>query len=45
VGRTHSSGRDTSSGSYTYEGGAVNFQVRGDDTDGYYVQSATFVVD
>ncbi len=33
VGRTHSSGRDTSSGSYTYEGGAVNFQVRGDDTD------------
>jgi len=41
VGRTHSSGRDT----YTYEGGAVNFQVRGDDTDGYYVESATFVVD
>ena len=31
--------------SYTYEGGAVNFQVRGDDTDGYYVESATFVVD
>jgi peptidoglycan hydrolase-like protein with peptidoglycan-binding domain len=31
--------------SYTYEGGAVNFQVRGDGSYGYYVESATFVVD
>jgi len=31
--------------SYTYEGAAVNFQVRGDGSYGYYVESATFVVD
>lgn len=31
--------------SYTYEGGAVNFQVRGNGTDGYYVESASFFAD
>jgi hypothetical protein len=30
---------------YTYEGGAVNFQVWGDSLDGYYVESAAFVAD
>jgi hypothetical protein len=30
---------------YTYEGGAVTFQVRGSTLDGYYVESAAFVVD
>jgi peptidoglycan hydrolase-like protein with peptidoglycan-binding domain len=30
---------------YTYEGGAVDFNVRGDNTDGYYVESALFVAD
>jgi peptidoglycan hydrolase-like protein with peptidoglycan-binding domain len=31
--------------SYTYEGGAVNFQVRGNGADGYYVESASFFAD
>jgi peptidoglycan hydrolase-like protein with peptidoglycan-binding domain len=31
--------------SYTYEGGAVNFQVQGNGTDGYYVESASFFAD
>jgi peptidoglycan hydrolase-like protein with peptidoglycan-binding domain len=30
---------------YTYEGGAVSFNVRGGSTDGYYVESAQFVAD
>lgn len=31
--------------SYTYEGGAVNFQTRGNAIDGFYVESATFIAD
>ena len=31
--------------SYAFEGGVVNFAVRGDAVDGYYVESAAFVVD
>ena len=31
--------------SYTYEGGAVNFWVEGNPTDGYYVESASFFAD
>ncbi len=31
--------------SYGYEGGVVNFHTWGDDTNGYYVESATFVAD
>lgn len=30
---------------YTYEGGAVNFQTRGNALDGFYVESATFIAD
>jgi peptidoglycan hydrolase-like protein with peptidoglycan-binding domain len=30
---------------YTFDGGAVDFQVRGNSTDGYYVESAVFVAD
>ena len=31
--------------SYTYEGGAVSLDTRGNPTDGYYVESAAFLVD
>jgi murein L,D-transpeptidase YcbB/YkuD len=31
--------------SYTFEGGAVNFQVRGNALDGFYVESASFIAD
>jgi hypothetical protein len=31
--------------SYTYEGGVVNMQTVGNHTDGYYVESASFVAD
>ena len=31
--------------SYTYEGGAVSLQVVGNAADGYYVESASFIVD
>lgn len=31
--------------SYTYEGGAVNLWVEGNDVDGYYVESASFFAD
>lgn len=31
--------------SYTFEGGAVNLQVEGNDLDGYYVGSASFFAD
>jgi murein L,D-transpeptidase YcbB/YkuD len=30
---------------YTYEGGAVDFFVEGNVTDGYYVESSTFIAD
>jgi peptidoglycan hydrolase-like protein with peptidoglycan-binding domain len=30
---------------YTFEGGAVTFQVRGSELDGYYVESAVLVAD
>jgi hypothetical protein len=30
---------------YTFEGGAVNFNVRGNTTDGFYVESAAFIAD
>ena len=30
---------------YGFEGGGVNFQIRGDATQGYYVESASFFVD
>ena len=31
--------------SYTFEGGAVNLDIRGNPTDGFYVESASFIVD
>ena len=31
--------------SYTFEGGAVSLDTRGNATDGYYVESASFIVD
>lgn len=31
--------------SYTFEGGAVNFQTLGNQTDGFYVESASFIAD
>jgi peptidoglycan hydrolase-like protein with peptidoglycan-binding domain len=31
--------------SYTYEGGAVNLNTRGNSIDGYYVESASFIAD
>ena len=30
---------------YLFEGGGINLDVRGNDTDGYYVESARFFVD